>query len=168
MRSTRMRPIPMWTILLLLAILLQGIPGYSQQPAAKIVSLAMDQNPVRITYDLIGSAEEEYEVALYLQRENDPNTLQKLEKVSGDVGTGKFAGAQRTIYWDKTEIKSQIGGMRFQFALDIRKAGGGSLPWYLYAGGAVVGVAVYLAVKPPPPPPNETIITPTVPIPPPR
>ena len=163
-----MRPIPTWTIPVLLAISLQGIPSYSQQPAGKIVSLSMDQNPVRITYDLIGSAEEEYDVALYLQRENDPNSMQKLEKVSGDVGKGKFAGPQRIIYWDKTEIKTPAGGMRFQFALDIRLAKSRGLPWYLYAGGAAVGIAVYLAVRPPPDVIEDPVVQPTIPTPPPR
>ncbi len=154
--------------IMLLMILSRVSAGYAQnQPTGRIVSVEIGQNPVRIIYDLNGSLDEDYVVILYLQRENDPNSLKKLEKVTGDVGEGKFSGSGRTIYWDRAEMPEVIGGARYQFALEFRKAGSG-LPWYIYAGAAVVGGVVYFAVKPPPPPPPEIVVPPSVAMPPAR
>jgi hypothetical protein len=133
---------------ILLATGLDNIPAYSQQPTGKIASVKTNQNSVCLTYDLSGSTEKKYEVVLYLQRENDPFSLRKLEKVEGDVGEGNYAGSGRTICWDRNEITNPIVGARYQFVLEFREAKGGGLPWYLYAGAAVVGTAVYFAVSP--------------------
>jgi hypothetical protein len=161
-----MRSIRFSLALLLLALLVQATAGFAQiQPTGRIVSIAVDQDPVRITYDLTGSADEEYVVILYLQRENDPRSIRKLEKVSGDVGEGRFSGSRRTIYWDRTEVPDAVGGARYQFALEFRNAGSG-LPWYIYAGAAVVGGAVYLAVKQPPAPTPEAVAPASIPLPP--
>lgn len=155
-------------IIAVLAISLHAGSAHSQVPSGKFVSITADADTVRIAYELLGPVAEGYIVSLYLQRENEPNSLRKLEKVSGDVGEIKLAGVRRTIYWDKREVADPIAGARYQFALEFRRAGGSGLPWYLYAGGAVVGVAVYLAVKPPSPPPGEIVVIPTIPIPPAR
>jgi hypothetical protein len=104
-------------------------------------------------------------VILYIQKENDPKSMRQLEKVSGDVGEGKFSGLQRTIYWDRAEVSDAVGGARYQFALEFRKAGSG-LPWYLYAGAAFVGGVVYLAVKQPPPSTPDVVVPPSIPLPP--
>ena len=161
-----MRSIPFSLAVFLLALLVQASTGHAQnQPTGRIVSIAVDQDPVRIIYDLMGSPDEEYVVILYIQRENDPKSMRQLEKVSGDIGEGKFSGVRRTMYWDKAEVSDAIGGARYQFALEFRKAGSG-LPWYLYAGAAVVGGAVYLAVKQPPSSTPDIVVPPSIPLPP--
>ena len=152
--------------LLLLMMLLSAQHISAQtQPTGRIVSVSLDRDPVRIMYDLAGSAEEDYVVILYLQRENDPNSMVRLEKVSGDVGEGKFSGSRRMIDWDRNELQNPVSGARYQFALEFRKAGTG-LPWYIYAGAAVVGGAVYLAVKPSPAPTPEVAVPAGIPMPP--
>lgn len=161
-----MRSLPLGILAVLLAAAVHSIPAYSQQPTAKIVSIKVTQNPLCITYDLYGSADQKYVVVLYIQRENDPSSLRKLEKVEGAVGEGNFAGSGRTICWDKNEIASPIAGARYQFVLELREAKGGGIPWYLYAGAAVVGGVVYFAVKPEKT--QENPVTRSVPIPPPR
>jgi hypothetical protein len=163
-----MRIISFSIIIVALASFLRAGSAHAQAPPGKFVSITVETDSVRIAYELFGPVAEEYIVTLYLQRENEPNALRKLDNVSGDAGEGKFAGVRRTIVWDKREVANPVAGARYQFALEFRKAGGSGLPWYLYAGGAVVGVAVYLAVKPPPPPPPDIIVVPTIPIPPPR
>ncbi len=161
-----MRSIAFSWAVLLLTLQLQATTGYAQnQPTGRIVSIAIDQDPVRITYDLTGSPDEDYVVILYIQKENDPRSLRKLEKVSGDVGEGKFSGSRRTIYWDRAEVPDAVGGARYQFGLEFRNAGSG-LPWYIYAGSAVVGGLVYLAVKQPPPPTPDVVVPPSIPLPP--
>jgi len=161
-----MRSVLSWIIAVLLAYAVPGSVAYSQQPACKFVSIETRGNRICVTYDLVGSVDTKYVVTLYIQRENDPGSLRKLEKVKGDVGDDRPAGMKLTIYWDKTEISDVVEGVRYQFALEVRQAEGGGLPWYLYAGAAVVGGAVYFAVRP------ESKSTPadtrTVPFPPPR
>ncbi len=143
-----MRSALFWIIAVLLANALPGAFAYSQQPTCKFVSIETRQNRICVTYDLVGSADTKYVVTLYIQRENDPGSLRTLEKVKGDVGEGRSAGMKLTIYWDKTEIPDPVEGARYQFALEVRQAESGGLPWYLYAGAAVVGGVVYFAVRP--------------------
>jgi hypothetical protein len=128
--------------------MLPGVAAYSQQPACKIVSIETAQSRVRITYDLVGSRDAKYTITLYLQRENDPNSMRKLLKVDGDVGEDVLAGSSLTIIWDKSEVLNPAEGVRYQFAIELRQASGGGIPWYMYAGAAVVGGVVYFAVKP--------------------
>jgi hypothetical protein len=144
-----------------------GIPAYSQQPTGKFVNIETVQKRMRITYDLIGSRETKYVVTLYLQRENDPNSLRRLLRVEGDVGDDMLAGSGLTITWDMSEIANPVEGARYQFALELRRADSGGIPWYLYAGAAVVGGVVYFAVRPAK---EEKKIedTGTIPLPPPR
>jgi len=137
------------SLLVVSAVILAGRTAVFGQPGScKITGIATHQNKVSITCELSGSPDEKYIVYLYLQRENDPNSLRKLEKVEGDVGEEKQAGAKLTIVWDNTELSDVVEGARYQFAIQLRTVQGGGFPWYLYAGAAAVGGVVYFAVKP--------------------
>jgi len=132
-----------------------------------ITSIDLSRNPVTITFDLIGSADEEYEVVLYIMLENDQVSKIRLEHVKGDIGEGKFAGVGRRIMWDKFELKNPKEGAKYQFALELRKASSGGIPWYLYPAAAAAGVVVYIAIKKPPSP-SETVVVKQIPVPPDR
>lgn len=140
--------------------------AYSQSPTVTFTSIDLNRNPVTITFNVIGSVEEEYEIILYIMLENDKASKIKLEKVEGDVGEGKFAGVGRQIRWDRLELKNPREGAKYQFALEIRKASGGGIPWYLYPAAAAAGVVAYIAVKKPSSPPST--VASQIPIPPAR
>jgi hypothetical protein len=124
------------------------------------------QNRMRITYDLVGSKGTKYVVTLYLQRENDPNSLRKLLKVEGDIGDDLLAGSGLVITWDKSEFANPVEGAKYQFALELRQADSGGIPWYMYAGAAVVGGVVYFAVRPAQEEQKKVEDTRTIPLPP--
>ncbi len=153
--------------------ILLALPGCSvasaQAPTGAITSININQDPVVIVYDLVGSTEEEYEVTLFIMKENDESSKKKLEGVSGDVGVGRFAGLGRRILWKKSELRDPEEGVRYQFALEIRQASGFGIPWYFYPGAVVAGVGVWLAVKhPASTAPSPEAPAPTIPRPPDR
>lgn len=131
--------------------------AYSQNPTGMITSIDLSRNPVTITFDLIGSADEEYEVVLYIMLENDQVSKIRLESVKGDIGEGKFAGVGRRIQWDRRELKDPREGAKYQFALEIRRVSGGGIPWYWYPTAAAAGVAVYFAIQRPSSQPESVV-----------
>lgn len=143
-----------------------GGNAFSQVLAGKIVSCELkSENDILITYNLTGIKGVEYEVDLFLVWGTD-NRL-KLEKTTGDIGSGFLPGMGRTVHWDmKAELPNAIEGMAYSFELNVKPSKGGGLAWYWYAGGAAVaGGVAYLVAKPkseiqPPPPPG------TIPFPP--
>ena len=54
---------------------------------------------VIINYDLIGNPDNTYKVELILKRQNYDSYNYKPRKISGDAGTGKFAGKNKEIIW---------------------------------------------------------------------
>jgi len=123
--------------------------AFSQPPTGKITSIDFNHDPVVISYDLIGSTQEDYEVILYIMRENDPSTRIQLKKVTGDVGVGTFAGNGRRMLWDRAELKNTQEGARYQFEIVIRQTSGGGIPWYFYPAAVAAGAGVWLAVRHP-------------------
>ena len=152
---------------LVICLLASCEQAISQQISGEITETRRNGNEWVITYTLNAPPDVDYEVTLYVMRENDPLSKRKLASVKGEVGEGKYAGVGRKIYWDGGEFPNAIEGMNYQFALNVRMVKGGGLPWYLYAGAAAVGGVAYFAIvkKESPPPQQQTS---SIPLPPPR
>jgi len=150
-----------------LALAVHAHTSYAQAPTGKIISINLNQNPIVITYDLVGASTEEYEVILYIMKENDQSTMVRLGRTTGDVGEGKLAGTGRRILWDRREFSDPLEGVRYQFALLMRWNEGGGIPWYVYPAAVGAGVGVWLAVRHTP---QTAVVTPaaTIPLPPTR
>jgi hypothetical protein len=121
----------------------------SQVFAGKIVSRELkSENDILITYNLTGLKGVEYEVDLFLVW--GTNNRLKLEKTTGDIGSGILPGMGRTVHWDmKAELPNVIEGMPYSFELDVKPRTGGGLAWYWYAGGAAAaGGIAYLIFRP--------------------
>jgi hypothetical protein len=149
-------------------VILTGCVASGQQLSGEIVKRELNsEHDVAITYNLFGPNDAEYDVTLYLV--SGAGRKQKLEKTSGDVGTGVKSGYGKVIHWDmKGELPDPTEGMTYQFELDIRKREGGGLAWYWWAGGAAVAAGVVMAVLPKGETGGEQIIVPTIPLPPAR
>ncbi len=123
---------------------------------------------VVITYDLLGAADEEYDVEVFLVMVQQGAPLRrKLAQVTGDVGEVQGSGKGRKILWNmNAELRDPVPGLEYQFEVSAAITGGG-LSWYLYAGAAVVvgGIAI-LAIKPPAEVAEPPAIVKTIPLPP--
>jgi hypothetical protein len=109
------------------------------------------EGKVIIYYTIKGEAEKEYKIDIVLKRTSVPSFELVPEEMSGDIGTGKFAGTQRTIIWHITpEEQEKLDGDDFYFevtAAEVKEGGG--FPWLYVAGGAALagGAAAYFILK---------------------
>lgn len=136
--------------------------------AASIKDVQRSGDNIIIIYNHfpIGDEEDaEYEVSIRLTREPDKNFNILITGASGDIGDGKFVGANRKITWPfKKQFPKGLPFDDLEFNLEVSKnTGVGS--WVWYTGGAVLvggGAAFFLLSKkddetdgPLPDPPNS-------------
>lgn len=123
----------------------------SQETLVKDVRFELKGDNIEIYYTLEGDPEEEYEIQLYLKREEDPSFVYEPQFVTGDIGEGKFVGVNNKIIWNaKKRFPNGLRGEDFYFEVTAEQVGGG-LAWYYYIGGAIVaGVSAVLLTKSPP------------------
>ena len=128
-------------------------------PAYSLVShgARVDVSNVRVTisglrvtvrYDLTGSPHGEYNVALVLRNRNNPSFRYIPRMLSGDVGTGEYAGKNEEIEWDMTrEFPQGLQGNGYYFVVDAEEAGGSasSVGLFTWIGGAAVVIAAVVA-----------------------
>jgi hypothetical protein len=109
------------------------------------------EGKVLIYYTIKGDAEKEYKIDIVLKRTSVPSFELVPEEMSGDIGTGKFAGTQKTIIWHiKPEEQEKLDGDDFYFEVTATEVEeGGGFPWLYVIGGAVVtgGAAAYFILK---------------------
>jgi len=108
------------------------------------------EGKVLIYYTIKGEAEKEFEVNAVLKRTSDPSFELTPEDMSGDIGTGKFAGARKTIIWHiKPEEEAQIDGEDFYFEVTATEIKEGGFPWLYVIGGvaAAGGAAAYFLLS---------------------
>ncbi len=108
------------------------------------------EGKVLIYYTIKGDAEKEYEVNAVLKRTSDPSFELTPGEVSGDIGTGKFAGTRKTIIWNiKPEEEAQIDGEDFYFEITATEIKEGGFPWLYVIGGvaAASGAAAYFLLS---------------------
>src|SRR6185503_15067613 len=92
-------------IMLIILSLIAALPVAASMPDSagtipvENVNFEMSGGEVLIRYDLKAPTDETYHVALVLKRESDPSFEYSPVGVSGDVGSGVFAGTQRRIQW---------------------------------------------------------------------
>ncbi len=105
-----------------------------------VVDVRVQSDTIVIIYNLVGSSDETYEVAVTMLREKEPSFKVVPRTVSGDIGEGKFAGNSREIRWNyKKDFPRGLEGEGFYFELSVNKVGGGS-PWlYIVLGAAAAG-----------------------------
>lgn len=109
------------------------------------------EGKILIYYTIKGDVDKEYEIDIVLKRTSVPSFELTPEEMSGDVGTGKYAGTQRTVIWHiKPEEQEKLDGDDFYFevtATEIEEGGG--FPWLYVVGGAAIagGAAVFLILN---------------------
>lgn len=109
------------------------------------------EGKVLIHYFLHDQPDKEYEIDAELKKTGEPSFSLKPKNMTGDIGTGKFAGRQCTITWnvDKSEEDVLGAGEDFYFEVTAEEVKAGS-SWYWYVLGAAAlggGAATYLLLK---------------------
>ena len=98
------------------------------------------EGKIFIFYEFQGDRTKDYEVEITLKRTSDPDYSLVPEKISGDIGEGKFANKKCKIIWElNPEDESLLEGEDFYFDVSANEIStGGGIPWYVFAGGAAV------------------------------
>lgn len=140
--------------LTLAAVIVCSIPGLSGSALAQVGAARFENerwsrvgDVVVITYDLMGSPEETYDVSLVLRRQNDRSFSFVPTVLAGNVGKDQSVGSGKEIRWDyKKDLPSGLSGDDYWFELTaVKIEKGGGVPWWVYAAGGA-GVAVAVAV----------------------
>lgn len=98
---------------------------------------------VIVVYNFYEDTTQTYNIEAFLTSETMPGFKLKLRTVSGDIGKGKFAGMGRTFVWDaRRDFAGNVSEEDFYIEMQATKVSTG-IPWYYYAGGAVVGGVTY-------------------------
>jgi hypothetical protein len=108
------------------------------------------EGKILINYIIKGDPAKEYDVDVVLRRTSDPSFELVPDELSGNVGTGKFAGSQQTIVWHiKPEEEEKLEGEDFYFEVTASEVTESSFPWGWLLGGAAVagGAAAYFILS---------------------
>jgi hypothetical protein len=108
------------------------------------------EGKILIYYTIKGDTDKEYEVDVVLKRTSDPSFEMVPERMTGDVGKGKFAGSQKTIIWHiQPEEEDKLQGEDFYFEVTASVIKEGGFPWGWVLGGAAVagGAAAYFILS---------------------
>lgn len=114
-----------------------------------VQNVRFDSSPghVTVSYDLIGPVNATYDVRLILKRSDDKSFEYIPKKISGDVGTGKFAGKHDRIYWNMdSELPGEMQGDNYYFVVDASRIPPKSSisVWFSAAVIAAAAAIVYL------------------------
>ncbi len=106
---------------------------------------------VTIYYDIVGPKDKKYKVAVILRRDSYRTFRYKPKNLTGDVGTGRFAGRNRQIKWDiLKEFPLGVEGSDYYFEVEVELLKGGISPLiWIGASAALVGggAAYFLLAK---------------------
>lgn len=123
------------------------------QPAGnnvKNVHFSIANGNVIVNYDLIGNPDKLYTIKLFLKKGNDTNYQYVPQMLTGDVGTGKFAGRNRQIIWAvNQEFPDGLPGKDYYFIVDAQEINQGSnlLTWIGVGVAAMAAAVTYLVVN---------------------
>jgi hypothetical protein len=125
-------------LVVLLSSMITSQEIFSQQKIQ--ASFDYSEGKIFIFYEFQGDRTKDYEVETVLKRTSDPGYSLVPEKLSGDIGEGKFANKKCKIIWElNPEDESLLEGEDFYFdVLASEISTGGGIPWYVFAGGAAV------------------------------
>lgn len=127
-------------------ILLTSKISFAQEGVT--VSFESKEDKIYIYYTLDANLNDEFEIGIILKRTSVPSFEYTPTSLTGDIGTGKFAGSQKTIIWQVSESEMEMfDGDDFFFEIDAQKIEeGGGIPWYVWVGGLAAGGAAAVIV----------------------
>ncbi len=102
-----------------------------------------------IEYDLVGSADDLYSIALTIRSKSDTTYSYTPLNVIGDVGPNIRAGKNKRISWrisDEYPAILSSADVRFVIKAVPPKSSGGNTELFIAGGAAVVGVALAIVL----------------------
>ncbi|NWF89721.1 MAG: hypothetical protein HXY50_09710 [Ignavibacteriaceae bacterium] len=125
------------TILLFFVLIFADQANFAQQKIQ--ASFDYSDGKIFIFYEFSGDNSKEYDVSIVLKRTSDSEFAIVPEKLSGDIGEGKFSGKKCKIVWElSSEEESMLEGEDYYFDVTASEISSGGIPWYVFAGGAAV------------------------------
>jgi hypothetical protein len=133
------------SFVLVCIILVEMIPSRVLYAADDVrvenIRVERSSTQVIVLYDLVGSKEVKYTVALSLRRENAPEFKYIPKLVRGDCGESILAGSNRKIIWNfGEEMPGGQSGDDFYIVVDVATNSTGISP-LVWIGGGVAAVA---------------------------
>lgn len=127
-----------YCFVVLLSFMIPSRDVFSQQKIQ--ASFDYSEGKIFIFYEFEGDRTKDYEVEIALKRTSDPGYSLVPEKLSGDIGEGKFANKKCKVIWElNRDEESLFEGEDFYFDVAASEiTSGGGIPWYVFAGGAAV------------------------------
>lgn len=108
---------------LLTCFLLSAGAGWAHvQNVSNIRVDLRSESEVIITYDLDGEAGAQYEIRVFLLREDDPAFRLRLSNAVGDIGRGRSAGKDLRISWNsRADFPEAIEGAQYRFEFEVSR-----------------------------------------------
>lgn len=152
-RFSRLRRWIVAGLILPLLMLLLDVRAYAAEVSGDEIrvenpKIRTEGDTIFISYDLVAPVGHEYRVRVVLLRGSDPSFEFVPTSVSGDIGKGVAAGAQKEIRWDYThDFPRGLNGTDFTFNISAEEIGSNS--WLYYVAGAVLagGATALLLLK---------------------
>jgi hypothetical protein len=113
------------------------------------VHVSVEQNRVRIAYDLNGLEGDAYTVSLKVKLRSNGETFYAARGLSGDAGKGVRTGRDKMIVWEMTQDLPQgmdVAEKGFEVQATQEAEEGGISTWVWIAGGAAVAAGAALLV----------------------
>lgn len=106
----------------------------------------IQSHKVIIYYEFNGDSTSRYDVSVVLRRKSVPNFSIIPKLTEGDIGEGYFANRQNQIIWNLSQPEeNSLTADDYYFEVFANKIEeGGSIKWYVYIGGAIIGGAAAL------------------------
>jgi len=129
---------------------------FSQGTTITNVSFSVKDSSIVVVYDLLGPADQSYNVELALRRQSQPYFRVIPKHVEGDVGEGTRPGLDKQIVWHLyKDIPFGLDGNDYYFEVNAAPLNAkinvksGSASWLYYVGSAVVvgAAAVFLGIN---------------------
>lgn len=120
--------------------------------AVSNVHYAVNGFRVKVWFDLAGKKDAKYNVGILLRNRNDPAFRYAPKALTGNVGTGAFAGRNNLIVWDMSkEFPQGLQGSGYYFVVNAQRVSSGHstsiLTWIGAGAVAVAAVVTYVVVS---------------------
>jgi hypothetical protein len=100
-----------------------------------------------ISYDLVGSPEDTYDVQVVMKLKNDTTFVAIPFSIEGDAGVGHFAGISRGIRWHyRQDFPQGFGGDSYYFEITAKRVTTPTNNFYYLIGGSAIAAAGVIAL----------------------
>lgn len=117
-----------------------------ESPVITNVKWVIKSDIIILTYDLLGSADNKYEVSVVMKKEDDPEFNIKPLTIEGDIGEGYYAGKNKEIRWYyRRDFPQGFSKEGYFFEIYVKPVAT-SKTWLYYVLGGIAVTAGIVAI----------------------